>query len=177
VQNVGQARTKGLEFEVNWAASDAFLLTFAGSYNDAQLEENFWRSSADRDDGLPPDAPAGTPMPYVPEFQYSVIGRYHFELGSMPWFAQAAWAWRDGSWNDLEVTNERRRYLDSYGVLNLSTGIERDNWTLTLYANNVTDEEGHIDIGDPGYFSPSGVDYNQVWVRPFSVGLRWSQHF
>jgi outer membrane receptor protein involved in Fe transport len=177
VQNVGQARTKGLEFEVNWAASDAFLLTFAGSYNDAKLEENFWRSSADRDDGLPPDAPAGTPMPYVPEFQYSVIGRYHFELGSMPWFAQAAWAWRDGSWNDLEVTNERRRYLDSYGVLNLSTGIERDNWTLTLYANNVTDEEGHIDIGDPGYFSPSGVDYNQVWVRPFSVGLRWSQHF
>jgi outer membrane receptor protein involved in Fe transport len=116
-------------------------------------------------------------MPYVPEIQYSVIGRYSFDLASMPWFAQAAWSWRDGSWNDLEVTNERRRYMDSFGVLNLSTGIERDNWSVTLYANNVTDEEGQIDIGDPGYYSPSGVDYNQVWIRPFSVGLRWSQRF
>jgi outer membrane receptor protein involved in Fe transport len=177
VQNVGNAQTKGLEFELTWAATESLLLTAAGSYNDAQLEENFWRSSADRDEGLPPDAPEGTPMPYVPEFQYSLIGRYSFDAGDLPMFAQAAWSWRDGSWNDLEVSNERRRYMDSYGVLNLSTGIEKDNWSLTLYAKNVLDEEGQINIGDPGYYSPSGVDYNQVWIKPFTVGIRWSQQF
>jgi hypothetical protein len=48
---------------------------------------------------------------------------------------------------------------------------------LTLFANNVLDENGQIDILDPGYYSPSGVDYNQVWIRPFSVGIRWSQQF
>jgi outer membrane receptor protein involved in Fe transport len=177
VQNVGTAQTKGVEFELTWAATEKLLLTAAGSYNDAQLEEDFWRSAEDRDEGLPPDAPNGTPMPYVPELQYSLIGRYTFDAGSLPLFAQAAWSWRDGSWNDLEVTNERRRYMDSYGVLNLSTGIEKDNWSLTLYANNVLDEEGQIDIGDPGYYSPSGVDYTQVWIRPFTVGIRWSQQF
>ena len=177
VQNVGNAQTKGLEFELTWAATENLMLTAAGSYNDAQLEEDFWRSSADRDEGLPPDAPEGTPMPYVPEFQYSLIGRYNFDVASMPMFAQAAWSWRDGSWNDLEVTNPRRDYMDSYGVLNLSTGIEKDNWSLTLFANNVLDEEGQIDILDPGYPSPSGVDYNQVWIKPFSVGIRWSQQF
>jgi outer membrane receptor protein involved in Fe transport len=166
-----------VEFELTWAATEKLLLTAAGSYNDAQLEEDFWRSAEDRDEGLPPDAPEGTPMPYVPELQYSLIGRYNFDLSTLPLFAQAAWSWRDGSWNDLEVTNERRRYMDSYGVLNLSTGIEKDNWSLTLYANNVLDENGQIDILDPGYYSPSGVDYNQVWIRPFSVGIRWSQQF
>lgn len=177
IQNVGNAQTKGFEFDLNWAATQDLLLTFAGSYNDAQLEESFWRNDQDRIDGLPPDAPVGTPMPYVPEFQYSMIGRYDFQAGDLPMFAQAAWAWRDGAWNDLEVTNTRRRYMDSYGVLNLSTGIEKDNWSLTLYANNVTDEDGRIDIGDPGYFSPSGVDYNQVWIRPRTIGLRWAQRF
>jgi outer membrane receptor protein involved in Fe transport len=177
IRNAGNARTKGVEFEMNWAATEALLLTFAGSYNDSKTQSDFWIDEEMAGTGAPPDSPAGTPMPYVPEIQYSVIGRYSFDLASMPWFAQAAWSWRDGSWNDLEVTNERRRYMDSFGVLNLSTGIERDNWSVTLYANNVTDEEGQIDIGDPGYYSPSGVDYNQVWIRPFSVGLRWSQRF
>jgi len=177
IRNAGNARTKGVEFEMNWAATEDFLLTVAGSYNDSKTRTDFWIDEEEAGTDVPPDSPAGTPMPYVPDFQYSVIGRYNFELGSMPWFAQAAWAWRDGSWNDLEVTNPRRRYMDSYGVLNLSTGIERDNWSITLYANNVTDEEGQVDILDPGYPSPSGVDYNQVWIRPFSVGVRWSQHF
>jgi len=117
------------------------------------------------------------PMPYVPEFQYTVMGRYNFNLAEMPMFAQAAWSWRDGSWNDLELTNPRRRYMDSYGVLNLSTGIEKDNWSLTLYANNVTDEKGQIDKTDPGYYSPSGQDDNQIWIRPRSFGIRWAQRF
>jgi outer membrane receptor protein involved in Fe transport len=177
IRNAGNARTKGVEFDLNWAATEGLLLTFSGSYNDSETRSDFWILEEEAGTGAPPDSPAGTPMPYVPEFQYSAIGRYTFDLASMPMFAQAAWSWRDGTWNDLEVTNSRRRYMDSWGVLNLSTGIEKDNWSLTLYANNVTDEDGRIDILDPGYPSPSGVDYNQVWVRPLTVGIRWSQHF
>jgi outer membrane receptor protein involved in Fe transport len=177
IQNVGQAQTKGVEFDLTWAATDNLLLTFAGSYNDAQLEEDFWRSDQDRIDGLPPDSPAGTPMPRVPEFQYTAIGRYNFQAGDLPMFAQAAWSWRDGTYTDLEVTNPRRWYLDSYGVLNLSTGIEKDNWSLTLFANNALNEEGQINISDPGYYSPSGYDYTQIWIRPRNIGIRWSQQF
>jgi outer membrane receptor protein involved in Fe transport len=177
IQNVGNAQTRGVEFELDWAPVDNLLLSFAGSYNDAELEEDFWRDERDRDDGLPPDAPEGTPMPYVPEWQYTAIGRWNFDLGSLPAFAQAAVSYRDGSWNDLEETNSRRARMDSYTVLNLSTGIERDNWNLTLYANNVTDERGQIDIGDPGYASPSGLDFNTGYIRPRSYGIRWAHRF
>jgi len=177
IQNVGSAQTKGLEFDIDWAATDNLLLSLAGSYNDAQLEQDFWRSDDDRIEGLPPDAPQGTPMPFVPELQYTFVGRYTFDLANMPMFAQAAWSYRDGSWNDLEVTNTRRARMGSYGVLNLSTGLERDNWSLTFYANNVTDEHGQIAIGDPGYFSPSGLDYDSNYIRPRSYGIRWAQRF
>jgi outer membrane receptor protein involved in Fe transport len=177
IQNVGNAQTKGIEFDLDWAATDNLLLSLAGSYNDAELQEDFWRSDQDRIDGLPPDAPEGTPMPYVPEMQYTFIGRYTFDIADMPLFAQAAWSYRDGSWNDLEVSNTRRRYMDSYGVLNLSTGIEKDNWSLTVYANNVSDERGVINYVDPGYASPSGLDDRTNFIKPRNYGIRWAQRF
>jgi outer membrane receptor protein involved in Fe transport len=177
IRNAGNARTKGFEFDLNWAATEQLLLSFAGSYNDSKTQSDFWIDEEDVGTGVPPDSPTGTPMPYVPEFQYTLMGRYNFDLSSLPMFAQAAWSWRDGSWNDLEVTNTRRGYMDSYGVLNLSTGIEKDNWTLTLYASNVFDEGGQVDIDDPGYPSPSGIDYTQGWIRPMTIGIRWSQMF
>ena len=95
IQNVGKAQTKGLEFELDWAAAEGLLLSLAGSYNDSTLQEDFWRSAEDRDDGLPPDAPDGTEMPYVPEWQYTALARYNFDVGNLPWFAQGAWSWRD----------------------------------------------------------------------------------
>ncbi|MDZ4730644.1 MAG: TonB-dependent receptor [Xanthomonadales bacterium] len=177
IQNVGNARTKGIEFDLDWAATDNLLLSLAGSYNDASLAESFWRDDQDRIDGLPPDAPDGTPMPFVPELQYTFISRYTFDAGSLPMFAQVAWSYRDGAWNDLEVSNTRRRWMDSYGVLGLTTGIEKDNWSITLYANNVTNERGVINYGDPGYDSPSGIDDRTNFIRPRSFGIRWAQRF
>ncbi len=177
IQNVGNSRTKGLEFDLDWAPIDNLLLKLSGSFNDAKLEEPFWRNDDDRINGLPPDSPKGTPMPYVPELQYTFIGRYTFDAGTWPVFAQVAWAYRDGSWTDLQVSNERRRYMDSFGVLNLSTGIERDNWSITLYGNNVTNERGVTNYVDPGYDSPSGVDDRTNYIKPSSYGIRWSQRF
>ena len=74
IQNVGTAQTKGLEFELDWTPAEGLLLSLAGSYNDSSLQEDFWRSADDRDAGLPPDAPDGTEMPYVPQWQYTALG-------------------------------------------------------------------------------------------------------
>lgn len=177
IRNAGNARTKGFEFDIDWSATENLLLSLAGSYNDSKTQTDFWIDEEEAGTEVPPDSPAGLPMPYVPELQYTAIGRYSFQAGSMPMFAQVAWSWRDGAWNDLEVTNRRRDRMSSYGVLNLSAGVEKDNWSLTLFANNLSNEKGQIDITDPGYYSPSGQDYNEVWIRPRSYGIRWSQRF
>ena len=175
IQNVGNARTKGVEWDMNFAATENLTLTFSGSYNDAKLRENFWRIDTDEDEGLPPTAPKGTAMPFVPDLQLTGIARWNFDVGNMPMFGQVAASYRDESWNNLDV--EVRQSMDDYLLLNLSAGIQREKWQLMFYFNNVTDERGQINILDPGYFSPSGIDYNQNIIRPRNFGIRWSQSF
>jgi len=175
IQNVGNARTRGVEWDLNVAATDNLTLTFSGSYNDAKLKKDFWRLEQDRLDGLPPNAPAGTRMPYVPRIQLTGIARFNFNMGDFPAFGQIAATYRGKAWNDLQLDN--RTEMDGYAVVNLSAGIDKGNWSASLYVNNVADERGQIDILKPGYYSPSGVDYNQNIIRPRSVGIRWAQRF
>jgi outer membrane protein OmpA-like peptidoglycan-associated protein len=124
-------------------------------------------------------------MPLVPPLQMTGIGRFDFNLGELPAFFQAAVAYRDSTWNKLQSyypdtewnTRSERLKIDAYTVVNLSAGIERDNWTFTAYVENLFDERGQIDISDPGYFSPSGFDYTENVIMPRNFGIRWTQRF
>ena len=184
VQNVGDSQTKGVEWDLAWAVNDNNTLSFAGSYNDAELRSAFWRDQEDEDAGLPPNAPKGTPMPYVPELQLTGIWRSDFEVASLPSFFQAALSYTGSRWNDLDTLNvPARQEMDSYTLLNLSAGIVKDNWSLSFYVKNVFDERAEIDIEDPGYGNPAvlqrppGHKWTTVTNRPRSFGIQFSQRF
>ena len=184
VQNVGNSQTKGFEWDLTYAANDNNTLTFAGSYNDATLQTDFWRTDDDRIAGEPANAPAGTPMPYVPEFQLTGIWRSNFEVRSLPAFFQAAVAYTGERWNDLDTLNvPARQTMSAYTLANISGGIEKDNWTATFYVNNLFDERAEIDITDPGYgtgvpgYVPPGTAWTTSTNRPRSYGVRFSQRF
>jgi iron complex outermembrane receptor protein len=185
VQNSGNSQTKGVEWDLTWAMNDNNTLTFAGSYNNAKLKTNYWRESDGEANGEPPNAAKGTPMPYVPELQLTGIWRSNFDVGSMPGFFQAAVSYTGARWNDLDTLNvPARQKMGSYTLVNLSTGIENDNWTLSLYVNNLFDERAEIDIEDPGYgFSlpnyarPPGHAWTTATNRPLSFGIRFGQRF
>jgi len=178
IQNAGKAQTKGLEWDLNWAVTDDFTLTFAGSYNNAKLQEDFIRVDSANVGYV--SAPKGTKMPTIPKLQLTAIGRYNFNVGDLPMFGQFAVSYADENWNILEV--DSRFLLDSGTVLNLTAGIEKEKWSLTLYANNVTDERlATSGFGDILYqwtgITFSGFDYGQTPIRPRSYGIRWSQRF
>jgi outer membrane receptor protein involved in Fe transport len=186
VQNVGDSETKGVEWDLTWAMNDSNTLTFAGSYNKAELKTDFWRNPADEgNEDIPFNAPKGTPMPYVPELQLTGIWRSNFDVGSVPGFFQAAVAYTDKRWNDLDTLNvPARREMDSYTLVDLSAGIDRDNWTLTFYVKNLLDERAEIDIEDPGYGGlsvgpprPPGHAWTTATNRPRSFGIRFGQRF
>jgi len=184
VQNVGNSQTKGVEWDLTWAMNDNNTLSFGGSYNDAELKTGFWRDQEDEDAGLPSNAPKGTPMPYVPKWQMSGIWRSNFDVASMPGFFQVAVAYTGSRWNDLDTLNvPARQKMDSYTLVNLSAGIEKENWTLSFYVNNLFDERAEIDIEDPGYGNPlvlarpPGHKWTKVTNRPRSFGIRFGQRF
>ena len=173
IGNVGEARTIGAEFDMNWLATDRLNLSLAGSFNRAELEEGYWRTSAERESGVPARAPKGTEMPFVPEWQFTAIGRYDLNFGDFPGYVQAAASYTGASWNDLEVALRQRQ--DAYTLLNLSTGIDRETWSVDLYINNVTNERAQINIFEPSY--PSALDSATVTNRPRTIGIRFGQKF
>ncbi len=185
VQNVGNSQTKGVEWDLTWGINDKNYLTFAGSYNDAKLKTDFWRNPAEEGvEGIPFNAPKGTPMPYVPKWQLTGIWRSNFDMGSLPGFFQAAVAYTGKRWNDLDLLNvPARQQMDDYTLVNLSAGIDRDNWTLTFYINNLLDERAQVDIEDPGYGGLTNIQRppGHAWVtipnRPRSFGIRFGQRF
>jgi len=190
VQNVGNSRTRGVEWDITWGINDRNYLTFSGAYNNAELQTDYWRLPSEQEADLPPNAPKGTPMPYVPEWQLTGIWRSNFDVGSMPGFFQAAVAYTGKRWNDLDTLNidaasgaSVRREMSAYTLVDLSAGIEKDNWMLTFYVKNALDERAQIDIEDPGYGTlpnynaPPGIKWTQATNRPRSFGIRWAQRF
>ncbi|MGB5740183.1 MAG: TonB-dependent receptor, partial [Woeseia sp.] len=173
IGNVGKAQTTGFEFDVSWLATDTTNLSFAGSFNKAELEEGYWRTSEDRDDGEPPRAPVGTEMPFVPELQLTAIGRQDFDYGSYPGYAQIAMSYTGATWNNLEVASRMKQ--KAYTLVNLSTGIQTDTWSLDLFINNATDERAQISLYESSY--PSALDSRTVTNRPRSIGIRFGQKF
>jgi outer membrane receptor protein involved in Fe transport len=173
IGNVGQARTVGAEFDLSWFATPQLNLSLAGSYNKAELEEPYWRSELDQQAGEPPLAPKGTEMPFVPEFQFTTIGRYDLDFGNFPGYLQAAVSYTGASWNFLEVADRLKQ--DAYTLVNLSAGIERDNWSLDLFINNATDERAQISVYESSY--PSALDSRTVTNRPRTIGIRFGQKF
>ena len=173
IGNVGEASTVGAEFDLNWLLTDQFNLSLAGSYNDAQLEGDYWVDERDEALGLPPDAPDGTEMPYVPEWQLTSIGRYELDIGGLPGYLQAAVSYTGDSWNELEVATRLKQ--DAYTLLNLSAGVAYENWTVDVFINNATDERAQIDVYEPSYASL--IDSRTITNRPRSIGIRFGQKF
>jgi outer membrane receptor protein involved in Fe transport len=173
IRNVGDAETVGAEFDLTWAATDNFMLTMAGSYNQSELQTDFWLIEDDRVDGLPPDAPTGTEMPYVPEFQWTGVGRYDFDLGTMPAYAQLGVTYTGDQWNDLQVAD--RVKIDAYTLVAFAAGIQRNSWSLDLFIDNLTDERAAIDHFDPGWGAT--FDTRTIPNRPRTIGLRFGQSF
>ncbi len=178
VQNIGVAQTTGTEFDLAFAATDDLMLTFAGSYNKAELQESFWTSLEDEQAGETPTAAAGAQMPFVPKLQMTATGRLQLDYGSMPGYVQAAVAYTDDSWSQLD--DSTRQTQKAYTIVNLSTGIEGEAWTLDLFIDNATDERAEITRYHGDYYDP--LD-NLFWDtsitvnRPRSIGLRYGYRF
>lgn len=192
IQNVGASRTNGAEFDLDFAASENLTLSLSGSFNDAKLTVDYFRDVSDPDSLI---APKGTRMPFVPKVQLSASARYTQEVAGLPGFAQLSVAHTGGSYSDLDVNvNYNQFYYDSgalkfkdvpirswqeaYTVVNLSAGIDGDNWSLGIFADNLFDTRAEVQRGDSVYtVFYSQMDSQNQTIRPRTIGVRFGQKF
>jgi len=161
ISNAADAEVKGVEIDSIWQATDNFTLYTNVSYNDTEMTR------------VPPNivsiAPEGSSLALAPEIQYVIRGRYETDLRNGRGFGQLTMQYTDDQISSVNVGALFE--LDSYTTLDASIGYAADNWTATLFAENLTDELADL------FISNEDDIVKTVPNRPRTVGVRFTYNF
>ena len=165
--NVGNAESNGVEGDFTTLLSDNWTLSGAFSWiYSSELTSDYSRRNNDVI-----DAPAGTPLPRIPEFKANLSTRYAWDND---WYAQGAFIYTGDSFNTLfegGTIPTARRTQEAYQVLNVGVGLEREEWSAELYVRNLADERGDVWINAVTW------DSRVMSNRPRTVGLVYRRSF
>jgi len=177
VANVGNASSRGVEVQFDWAATEHLSVGANATWLDAKLDDDVLLGEGD-------PVPSGSRLPLSPKFKGSLYAQYDWDVD---WFGGAsAWLRLQWSYTGDMLNQVEPLTLDdgpapqikqpSYNIGDLRFGVDRANWSLQLYVNNLTDERAVL-FANPYefdyFFGRSRVSVN----RPRSFGIRWIQRF
>jgi iron complex outermembrane receptor protein len=191
VINAGETEVSGFELETTWRPIEGLALNLAYTYVDAEYSDFNTREILAQTGGVPNAltlAQAGNEdgdfsnkkVMGTPENAMVAAARYDMNL------MQGI----DG-YVELIATYEDERYLDQgnnlhvpdHTLLDAYAGISGENWTVTVYTINLTDEDdiqsgiANVDYGflPDGQNVPAGA--NLILPQPRTVGARFSYKF
>jgi len=162
--NLSTAKSKGVETDMSFAATEALTLSVAAAYNDARTTADFVLPFTGK-----LSVPTGTELPNVPEWKASLQGRYQFRISDFDAYTQLSYSYNGSSFS--EIVPENRYQQDAYSLVNLRGGISRDDWGIDLYINNLTDEVADY------YVHPRQYEPSTVVNRPQSFGAGFWKKF
>lgn len=156
--NAANAEIRGLEGDVTWAPAsiEGLTVTAAYSFLDTEITEVLTPTN---------DVLVGSELAFAPSYQFNIRARYEWFLENgytahfMPQIVVS-----DDSVSDVIEINKAD--IEGYTTLALSAGITADNWSVELFADNVTDERGEL-------ANNFVFDRERVTVmRPRTIGVR-----
>ena len=173
IANAGQAQIKGLETDLEFAATDQLTLSGGFSYLDAKLTQTF----AAPGDSL--YAPSGTQLPVTPKFKGNVTARYTFPIGSYDASVQGSAVHVGPRWADLrQLARTALGEEPAYTVADFSFGVKKDSMHYELYINNAFDKRAVLDRFAECDASSCGViAMYTVPNQPRTIGLKIGQRF
>lgn len=167
ITNGGAAGSDGLEWNFQYVPLQGLKLSVNGAYTDARLTAN---------------APAnvgglkGDRLPYSALWSGAANADYERPItDSVSAFIGGNYGFT-GSRNADFSNPGPRQHLPAYGTLNLRAGINSDNWTLTLFVKNVTNEVGIVAVSAETAAGGAGLQSAAV-TPPRTIGLTLSSSF
>lgn len=163
--NVPEAHASGVEVEFGWEPMDGLELSFAGSWTEAEFDSTVRDGSNNIIGGIE----KGNRLASVPEYQLAATAAYYFptnlfgagnelfvagsvqHIGSrytqpgdqVPGAGNFASGLPFGGATGADVTSLNLE-LDPYTIVNLNAGVDGDDWGVTLFVNNVADENANL---------------------------------
>lgn len=176
IANAGDAESKGLELEAIYDATDNMDLRFTANWQDAKIVGvsalNSLLSGARVDDELP-----GTP-----DYLFSAELNYHWGMSNDVNASLYALAQFVGS-STNRFSNQTATGLpnpdfainESYENIDVGLTFERDQWTVTVYSENLTDNDNII--LDTGAVATASGENHFITLRPRTLGVRMDYRF
>ena len=177
VGNAGQVDGMGIEGSVQWAINENWDLNVTAGWLDTEgvgLQQVC--DGAPDSDGLldgDVDACEGAPLHWAPEASGSFVLNGDFPLGNGSLIGNIEMFWEGKRGGGFEQIPESE--VDSFQEWTLRVGYASDeNWTLTAYVENLTDELNYA-----GAQNGSGI--TPTWLvgpnKPRTAGMRFSYYF
>ena len=175
IVNFPEAEIDGVEADFSFAATERLTLSGVVGYNKAELSETatlFPDTKAER------TATKGTRLPLMPEWKYSITGRYDFDaslFNALP-FVLGTWSHQDDTLNSLagiqsSVSQNEVRKTPSYEILNLRFGLEGETWSAAFFIDNVSNEFA------PFFFSERYAQTRATVLPPRTYGITYRKDF
>ena len=184
IRNANQARIRGMEFDLSWAATYNLRLSAGVGFYDAELTANYCGAIDASGNPIttcdPADlqAPKGTRLPVTADSKGNLTARYSFDIGEYQAYWQGAYVYEGRRSSDLRTAeNNILGNLPSYQLFDLSAGVRRDSWSLDLYVKNVFDENAQYSRFSQCTESICGSQVYSVAGQPRTIGIRFSQEF
>ncbi|MEP4148595.1 MAG: TonB-dependent receptor [Halioglobus sp.] len=177
--NVDEAEQWGIEADLRWYPTDDWMLY--GGFSYAQVE--FTDGEIPCTD--PGQAPVGPDNRYntcaadglnaseQPELTGVLQTEYTFSqlIGDSDAYVGVLYAYR-GEVEEVPGDAAGRLDVDSYGTLDLFTGLRSETWSVQVFAKNLTDEDGVLSR------RPVGMEYNELTMTPpRTIGITGSYNF
>ena len=157
VANAGEAKSEGLEIQVDYSLLPGLVVNLGGAYNNAGLTEDA--------EGL---GASGDRLPGTPEYSANVGFLYEFDISSYSSYLRADYSYVGSYYNNLQETGEK---AGGYSQLNMSAGIQFNSINLGVFANNLTNAD------DFTWVDSSVPDTRAYRLRPRTIGLRTEYAF
>ncbi|MEO0438901.1 MAG: TonB-dependent receptor [Pseudomonadota bacterium] len=132
--NAAESDIKGLELDLTWLPSQGLSVRLAYAYLDSQYNEFFGPAGQDFSGNPLPVSPEHTVIATL-EYATPVAGGWLLDLGT-------DWTWTD-EFNFEPDTNDPFTAQDAYAIGSVRASLlsPSEQWLLSLFINNVTDED------------------------------------
>jgi len=200
VQNAASAQIKGLETELEWAASSNLMISGGATYLHAVTTANYCGPSATIPgttiqstdcpnqvntyaDGIPapngPEAPSGTQLPVAPKFKANLVLRYTWASGG-DWESnvQASGMYQTETEPLLRLIDQiALGPIPAYALVDLSAGSERNNFWYKLALTNVADKRAQLTRFVECATTTCGPQPYAIPTQPRTIALTVGQRF
>ena len=146
VSNIDEVDIDGVEFSLNYAATDWLSLYAGANFNDTEIKKNEARpDSVGNESPYTPDNTwnAGASVQFPMSADYDFVGAVDVSGVGETWFHVIQKNDRPSIFSlsfPLEAANYTVAQRDAYSVVNLRAGVSADRWSLVGFIDNAMDE-------------------------------------